>query len=271
MIRKQGWSLFTLWLIAATTHAQEDGGFAIRGRVVDAAAKPVAGAMVRLLAPGFGGFDVDENTATGADGRFNIAAPRSWIRMDATQRQELALLAVQGNRVAVVQFNRSSAPPRSEVELTLSNVGASKIEIRAPDLRPVAGAKVKIAALISDMIHGELTEKEVQQYAGIARKTPIGYVIGTGTVALPQDLQIDIGATDAKGLATVSHVAAARIAAITVQADEFGEQTVGYYSVQGANAPDWIHRVVLKKTGRVVGQLSSPSAGAVAHREVTLT
>src|SRR5207302_2518936 len=131
--------------------------------------------------------------------------------------------------------------------------------------------KVKIAALISDMIHGELTEKEVQQYAGIARKTPIGYVIGTGTVALPQDLQIDIGSTDAKGLATVSHVAAARIAAITVQADEFGEQTVGYYSVQGANAPDWIHRVVLKKTGRLVGQLSSPIAGAVAHREVTLT
>jgi|GEM_PF-5243577 len=271
MIRKQVWSLFIVCLLAATLHAQEDGGFAVRGRVVDAAAKPVAGAVVRLLAPGFNGFDVDEKTATAADGRFNIAAPRSWVRMDATQRQEVALLAVQGNRVAVVQFNRSSASPSSEVELTLSNAGASKIEIRAPDLRPVAGAKVKIAALISDMIHGELTEKEVQQYAGIARKTPIGYVIGTGTVALPPDLQIEIGATDAKGLATVSHVAAARIAAFTVHADEFGEQTVGYYSVQGANAPDWIHRIVLKKTGRVVGQLSSPVAVAVAHREVTLT
>jgi protocatechuate 3,4-dioxygenase beta subunit len=260
-----------VWLMAATADAQEDGGFAIRGRVVDAAAKPVAGAMVRLVAPGFNGFDVDEKTATAADGRFNIAAPGSWIRMDATQRQELALLALQGNRVAVVQFNRSSAPPRSEVELTLSNAGASKIEIRAPDLRPVAGAKVKIAALISDMIFVDLTEAELQQYRSIAKKTAIGYVIGTGTVSLPPDLQIDVGATDAKGLATVSQVAAARIAAITAHTDEFGEQAVGYYSVQGASAPNWIHRIVLKKTGQVAGQLSSPIAGAVAQREVTLT
>ncbi|HEV3445398.1 MAG TPA: carboxypeptidase-like regulatory domain-containing protein, partial [Gemmataceae bacterium] len=181
MICKQGWTLSMVCLLATTAHAQEDGGFAIRGRVVDGAGKPVAGAMVRLLAPGFNGFDVDEKTATAADGRFNIAAPRSWVRMDATQRQELALLAVQGNRVAVVQFNRSSAPPRSEVELTLSNAGASKIEIRAPDLRPVAGAKVKIAALISDMIFVDLTEAELQQYRSIAKKTAIGYVIGTGT------------------------------------------------------------------------------------------
>src|SRR4051812_19240866 len=63
MMRKQlGWSLFAVWLLAATTHAQE-GAFTIRGRVVDAAAKPVAGVMVRLLAPNvFGGFDVDEKT-----------------------------------------------------------------------------------------------------------------------------------------------------------------------------------------------------------------
>jgi len=228
MIRKQCWSLLTVWLMAATTHAQESGAFAIRGRVVDAAAKPVAGAMVHLLAQGFNGFDVDEKTATDADGRFSIAAPKSWIRMDPTQRQELALLAVHGDRLAVVQFNRSSAPPKSEVELMLAKVGESKIEILAPDLRPVVGAKVKIAGLTSDMIRVDLTEAEVQQYAGNAKKTAIGYVIGTGTVGLPPDLQIEIGSTDAKGLVTVSNVAAARIGAITVHADEFGEQTVGH-------------------------------------------
>ncbi len=270
MIRKQCWSLFTVWLMAATTYAQESGAFAIRGRVVDAAGKPVAGAMVRLLAPGFNGFDVDEKTATDAEGRFGIAAPKSWIRMDPTQRQELALLAVQGDRLAVVQFSRSSAPPKSDVELMLSNDSETKIAVLSPDLRPVVGAKVKIGGLISDTIRVDLTEAEAQQYAGNAKKTSIGYVIGTGTVGLPPDLQIEIGSTDAKGLATVSHVAAARIGAISVHADEFGEQTVGYYSFQGAKAPDWANRIVLKKTGRLVGQLSSPNAEAIAHREVTL-
>jgi len=271
MICKECWSLFTVWLMAATTHAQEDGAFAIRGRVVDAAAKPVAGAMVRLVAPGFSGFDVDKRTATDADGRFSIAAPKSWIRMDHTQRQELALLAVQGNQVTVVQFIRSSAPPKAELELMLSNVARSKIEILAPDLRPVVGAKVKIVGLISDRIRVDLTAAEVQQYAGIAKKISIGYVIGTGTVNLPPDLQMELSPTDATGIATVSNVAAARIAAITVHADEFGEQTVGHYSLQGGGNPDWANRIVLKKTGRLVGQLSGPSAEAVAHREVTLT
>jgi protocatechuate 3,4-dioxygenase beta subunit len=271
MIRMQCWSLFTVWLMAATTHAQEDGAFAVRGRVVDAAAKPVAGAMVRLLAPSFSGLEVDEKTATDADGRFSIAAPKNWIRMDASQRQELALLAAQGNRITVVQFHRNSAPPKSEVELMLSNVGESKIAVLAPDLRPVVGAKVKIVGLISDTIRVDLTEAEVRQYAGNAKKTSIGYVIGTGTVGLPPELQIEISSTDAKGLATVSHVAAAGIGAITVHADEFGEQTVLHYSFQGAKAPDWANRIVLKKTGQLVGQLSSPIAEAVAHREVTLT
>jgi hypothetical protein len=271
MIRKQCWSLFTGCLMAAAAPAQENGGFAIRGRVVDASAKPVAGAMVRLLAPGFNGFDVDEKTTTDAEGRFGITAPKSWIRMDPTQRQELALLAVQGDRHALVQFHRSSAPPKSEVELMFSNVSGTKIAILSPDLRPVVGAKVKIAGLISDTIRVDLTEAEAQQYAGKAKKTSLGYVIGAETVGLPPDLQIDAGSTDAKGFATVSNVAAARIGAITVHADEFGEQTVAHYPFRGAQAPDWPHRIVLKKTGRLVGQLSSPIAEASAHREVRLT
>src|SRR6267142_423488 len=113
MIRKQCWSLLTVWMMAAAANGQDDSAFVIRGRVVDAAAKPVAGALVRLLASGIGGFEVDEKTATDAAGRFRIAATESWTRMDATQRQELGLLAVKGDRLAVVQFNRTSAPPRS--------------------------------------------------------------------------------------------------------------------------------------------------------------
>src|SRR5262245_62133649 len=165
MTGKQACGLFTAWLMAATAAAQEEGGFAIRGRVVDTTSKPVAGAVVRVLAQGFDGFDVDEKAAADDEGRFRIVAPRPWTRTDPTQRQELSLLAVQGNRVAVSQFNRSSAPPGSEVELVLANAGESKIEILAPDKRPVAGAKVKIAALLSDTIRVDLSDAEAQQYA----------------------------------------------------------------------------------------------------------
>lgn len=251
--------------------AVEDGTFAIRGRVVDKAAKPVAGATVRLLAQGTSGFDVDEKTTTDGAGRFAIAAPKSWTRMDASQRQELALVAVDRDRLGVVQFHRNSAPPNAEVELTLSSAGGDKIEILSPDLRPVAGAKVKIAGLVGDLIHAGFTEAEAKQLGASARKTPIGHVIRTGTVFLPPDLQVDLGATDARGLATVSRVATAGIGAVTVQTDEFGEQTLGHVSFDGKMPPNWARRVVLKRTGRVVGQLSGPTAGAVARREVTLS
>ena len=192
--------------------------------------------------------------------------------MDHTQRQELAVLAVQGNQVTVVQFIRSSASPKADARTDAVQRRRSKIAIvSAPDLRPVVGAKVKIVGLISDTIRVDLTAAEVRLYAGIAKKISIGYVIGTGTVNLPPDLQMELSPTDATGIATVSNVAAARIAAITVHADEFGEQTVGHYSLQGGGNPDWANRIVLKKTGRLVGQLSGPIAEAVAHREVTLT
>lgn len=75
MIHKAGWSWLMVWLMAATIQAQEDSVFTIRGRVVEASGKPVAGARVRLVAPGFTGFEVDEKTATAADGRFRMAAP----------------------------------------------------------------------------------------------------------------------------------------------------------------------------------------------------
>src|SRR5262249_20155679 len=141
------------------------------------------------------GFDVDERTTTDGAGRFAIAAPKSWTRMDSSQRQELALVAVEKDRLAVLQFNRTSAPPGAEVELTLSSAGGDKIEILSPDLQPIAGARVKIAGLVCDVIHEGFTEAEAKQLGGSARKTPIGHVIRSGTVVLPPDLQVDLGAT----------------------------------------------------------------------------
>ncbi len=273
MIRKRSWSLFAICLLAAAAQAREDEVFSIRGRLVDADAKPVAGAKVRLLAAGFNGFDVDEKTTTDNEGRFRIAAPKSWSRMDVTQRQELALLAAQGKRIAAVRFSRYSVPPRAEVELMLEKAGATSIAILSPDLQPVVGAKVKMEGLNADTIHANLTEAEAKQWAG-ARKTTLGYATGTGTVSLPADLQVEIGTTDGKGLVTLSSVAAARLGAVAVQSDAFGEQTVSPYlfgPLARKKDPDWPQRIVLKKVGGIVGQLSCPIAEAVARREVTFT
>jgi RNA polymerase sigma factor (sigma-70 family) len=250
--------------------AVEEAAFTIRGRVVDKAAKPVAHATVRLLVQGFNGLDVDETATTDDAGRFAIAAPKSWTRTDSSQRQELALVAAESGRLSVLQFSRTSAPPNGEVELTLSSASGDKIEILSPDLKPVAGAKVKISGLACDVIHVGFTEAELKQMGWSARKTPIGHVLRSGTVLLPPDLQVDIGATDARGLATVSRVATAGIGAVTVQSDEFGEQTVGHFGFNGKAPPNWARRIVLKRTGRVAGQLSGPTASAVAHRKVTL-
>ena len=271
MIRKQCCSLFALSLLAVTANAQQDNTFAIRGRVVDAAMKPVAGAAVRLLAPTFNGFDVDEKATTDAEGRFAVAAPKSWTRMDSSQRQELSLVATEGNRIAMVQFNRNSAPPKADVELVLASAGGSKITVLGPNLKPVAGAKVKIAGLRCDTIRVDLTDEELRQFAGKARKTPIGYVVSTGVIALPPEFQMEAGATDDKGVVTVPHVDSAKVGGITVNADEFGEQSIAHYSFGGAQPPGWPQRIVLKPTGRVIGQLTSSVAEAIAQRELTLS
>ena len=44
----------------------------------------------------------------------------------------------------------------------------------------------------SDTIYAELAEAELKQWAGKARKTSTGNVIGTGTVSLPPELQIEV-------------------------------------------------------------------------------
>ena len=48
----------------------------------------------------------------------------------------------------------------------------------------MVGARVKIVGLVADTIHASLTEAEVRQYAGKARKTALGHVVSTGTMGL---------------------------------------------------------------------------------------
>jgi protocatechuate 3,4-dioxygenase beta subunit len=270
MIRKQARSFLAVGLLAATTFAQEDGAFPIRGRVVDADAKPVAGAEVRLLAAGFDAFDVDAKTTSDAQGRFRIAAPPGWSRTDATQRQELGLIARLGDRLAVVRFDRHSAPPRTEVALAFSRPAASQITVLSPDLRPVVGARIKLEGLLADTIWVDLTKAEVPQFGGRARKTPLGYAISTGLVSLPPDLQMELGVTDAKGNAAIMQVATAEIGALTIHTEKFGEQTLSNYGYGAVKSSDWARRIVLKKTGRVLGQLTGPGGEGIADREVTL-
>lgn len=274
MTRLHTLSLMTVWLLGTLAQAQQDTAFVVHGRVVDGGGKPVAGATVRMFAPGyFHDFEVNEKTVTDAQGKFSLTAPMSWTRMDATSRQELAVLAAKDGRLAVVQFNRSSAPPRSTVELTLAPVSPTKVTVLTPDLRPVAGAKVKLGGLNCDTIRVDLTEAQAQM-AGAngtkARKVPLGYVLGRGMVSLPPDLVVDLGVTDAQGQVTVSQVAGAMIGALSVQVEGHVEQTIGYYPYTGSKPAGWPGRVVLARTGRIAGQLASSVAGAVAKRHVTV-
>ena len=159
---------------------------------------------------------------------------------------------------------------KQEIELRLANDGGTKIEVLSPDRKPVVGAKVEIAALSCETIHVDLTAAELEQWGAGAKKTTIGHATGTGTVMLPKDLQFDAGLTDSKGIATVPSLAATDVGAITVHSPEFGDQSVMHYSYSGEKTPDWPSRIVLKKTGRIVGQLVSPIPLAIANREVTI-
>jgi hypothetical protein len=261
-------------LVLCASHVancQEAGEHPFSGRVVDASAKPVPGAIVRMLAmetTGLGlGDAVDQATKTDAQGRFQLAVPKSWLRMSITGRQELGIIAVHEGRMAGILIARTSLPPNAGLELDLPAPSETVIVVRSPDGRPVHGAVVTINALQVDQINPDLTEKGARGYAGPIKKSKNGYVVSRNIFFLPDGLRRVAGKTDDMGRVRVADLARTQIAGVTVESAEFGEQTVLWRGQE--MSPNWPGKITLQPVGRIRGQVSG-APKSVASRAVTI-
>src|SRR5260370_5509610 len=156
-----------------------DHSFSFSGRVVDVSAKPIPGATVRILALKTTGdgleYEVDQSAKTDAQGRFQLAVPKCWLRISATYRQELGIVAVHEGRMAGILIARTSLPPKAGLELELPAPSETSMVVRSADGAPVRGAVVTIYALQADQINPDLTDKEARDYADHSKKSKNAY------------------------------------------------------------------------------------------------
>jgi len=255
-------------------NCQEAGDHPFSGRVVDASAKPVAGAIVRILALKTIGdgleYEVDQSTKTDAQGRFQLAVPKRWLRLSTTFRQELGIVAVHEGRMTGILIARASLPPKAGLELELAAPSETSVVVRAAEGAPVRGAVVTINALQVDQINPDLTEKEARDNAEQLKKSRNGYVVSRSILSLPEGLRSVAGKTDDMGRVTIAGLAPTQIAGVTVESAEFGEQTVMINLWRGQRTfPDWPGKITLQPVGRIRGQISGAPT-SLAGREVTI-
>jgi hypothetical protein len=259
-----------LWL-AHVAAGQDGGDHPFRGRIVDASGQPAAGATVRLLSLRTIGtgqdYEVDESTKADADGRFKLVVPYRWLRLPGNFRQELGIVAVHDGRMTGILISRRSLPPKGGLELALPAATQTKMTVRSPQGTPVAGATVRIHALLVEQITPDLTDEEVRAYAAQVKKSRNGYIVSRDVLTVPSAMRSIAGKTDAEGQVTLAGLAPSQIGGVEVECAEFGTQIV-FPDVHGGQRKfvDWPGKIVLQPVGRIRGQL----VGAKAGREITI-
>ena len=213
---------------AATPVVQESvpvGAF--HGIVRDSNRAAVADAVVFVVREeGWGQPDVLEHTKTDARGRFefNLAEQTSTV----TPMTTFAVL-VKRNGYNIAWIPTRGQYPQSLVEVTLADEQQVKYQILGPDRKPIPGARVSPV------------------YVNLS---------GQRSVTLPDTKLADaLGATtDAEGRAVLRGVAAKDITSLAVTSERFGKQQFSRWGGDGVPS-----ELVLRTTGRVVGQVDVPS------------
>lgn len=219
----------------------------LRGTVVDAEGEPVNGAAVWLLErPTDGLAEVVAEGRSDEQGRFALDCPtdladehrerRAGSRSDEISlavannqniqgpRQGVTLWAFRpGMQAAVREYSGSLPGPDQPVRLVLGRPAKTEINVKDHDLHPVAGARIKISRLKSNM------------------------------VAIPRPLaeRTELS-TDSRGIATLDAFAAERVAEVEVEADGLGKQRCALHATVKGPSLVWLAPVA-----KVTGQLTA--------------
>jgi RNA polymerase sigma factor (sigma-70 family) len=125
-----------------------EGTIEVRGRVLDPDGKPAAGSRLYLSRPAAAGSAPSEPVTSGPDGRFRIAVPRSALDKGSPDKSPSQIMAVSAGHgcdwVAV-------GSAKEELTLHLVKDVPIRGRILDPDGKPVAGARINVAAVQTAM------------------------------------------------------------------------------------------------------------------------
>jgi len=226
----------------------------LRGTVVDADSRPVEGASIWLLeqlssgdahvvAEGRsdeqGGFSLDRPSDLGDEYRIDQSAGKTIDLSLALARnpsrplpqRAVSLWAFRpGMQVAVKEFTGNLPGPALPVRLVLGPAANVEIQVKDHELRPVAGARIKVSRLTSSLS------------------------------AIPRPLADRIEmSTDADGRAVLDGFASMRVAEVEVQAPGCGIQRSALLSTAKGPKMVWLARVA-----KVEGKLTADDPHALA-------
>ncbi len=244
--------LFTVAILAAFTIPLTTP---LRGTIVDPEGKPVSGALVWLVERASSG-DVHVVAESRSDdqGRFSVDRPidladeyrvdrAAWVSSDLlltlssysngqVPQRAVSLWAFRpGMQVAVEDLTGSLPGQDQLVRLVLGPPAKTEIRVKDPELRPVAGARIKVSQLASDML------------------------------ALPKALadRIEVS-SDAAGRAVLDAFAAERVAELEVFAQGHGIQRCALLATVEGPKLVWLAPVA-KVSGRLTADDPSVTRG----------
>ncbi len=155
-----------------------DAGLEVRGIVVDADKKPVAGALVEMTMMGRADLFPEVAAVTGADGRFAL--------LDCP---EVCLVAARamGHAASNVRFLRGKAGNTADVELVLGRDGGAVSGVVVdPAGKPVAGAVVIVG---DGPVSGVPGRDHIPPFGGLTRSDERGEFLVVGIVAGKQPIR----------------------------------------------------------------------------------
>jgi uncharacterized GH25 family protein len=252
----------------------------LAGVVVDAAGKPAAGAEVWLIGDSpWGKVDVYERATTDAGGRFRVTIPGRWFDTVRTIYHHVALVAYKpGHCLAALAFGHQWQPPAADARLVLGPPASAAVQIRAPDGKPVAGARVDLTAILCDKVQTTVSAAYAHELAGQdqteGQATPLGYAAGKATVLLPEGLRRKLtGVTDARGNVSAPGVSSTENFGITVVSEAFGTQQaiLNRAFLSKGPAPQFPSVFTLRPAGKLTGRLAAEKPEAVRGVVVTVT
>ncbi|HEY3964109.1 MAG TPA: carboxypeptidase regulatory-like domain-containing protein [Planctomycetaceae bacterium] len=203
----------------------------VRGRVVDAAGKPIAG--VALSVPVMtdkqpqlqNEWKLNPKATTDAEGRFAAEI----LESDFPAWREISLIA-QHRDYGVEWFNISNQGEIPQAEIVLYPEQVIRGRMIDAEARPVAGAKIAIRSLLApetgNSLDAILAERQKQTFGG-----------RTGARHAAGGLPDSFGAvSDDEGRIVLHGVAAERLCAIEISAGDFATTTVLVANRQGLDA-----------------------------------
>jgi len=246
-------------------------GETITGEVVDAKNLPIDGADVWLVTFNPARMKSTFVHATSdRQGRFQVRIPAEDLkRTPMFVELSLVLYKPSFNLQGLALFHNAARRdkgrvPSGSLRFVLEPAQKGMVKVERPDGKPMADARVNIAAAVVPVCFLHRTEKDMREITKEGREpyklTANGYLMNDAPVMLPDELSAKFsGVTDTQGTATIAGLHTRQIGQVLAKTREFGTQTVFYHRFMVRAGVKHVDVLRLKPVGALKGRIRAKS------------